>query len=204
MSMWHKLGIENADMALQEEFLAATEATNILRQLLTKINWRRDSIRLFGQSHPIPRMHQWHAEPGINYTWSGLTMRAEPWFPELDKLRQQVELATNGRFNSVLINLYRDGSDSMGWHSDDEPELGPEPTIASLSLGAERDFLLRSVNTDAREDKHCIKLGHGSLLLMQGRTQQNWQHALPRRLRVKEARINLTFRWINTEQNDRD
>lgn len=123
-------------------------------------------------------------------------MHPQHWLSELDELRKLLEGRLGLRFNSVLANLYRDGHDSMGWHSDNEPELGDEPAIASISLGAERDFLIRNCDRRAAAEKHVIPLTHGSLLLMQGKSQQDWQHALPKRRKVLAPRINLTFRLI--------
>lgn len=123
-------------------------------------------------------------------------MSPQPWLPELTELRTSIERATGTPFNSVLINLYRDGADSMGWHADDEPELGDQPIIASMSLGAERDFVMRRREQTSLHKKQVIQLKHGSLLLMQGDTQRFWHHALPKRRKITTPRINLTFRRI--------
>jgi len=174
-------------------FLSVAESDNYLQALSEQVVWRRDEVTLFGRTHPIPRLHQWYADKGLSYTWSGLTMQPQPWFTELQNLRNAVAPFAGEAFNSVLINLYRDGNDSMGWHSDDEAELGPAPVIASVSLGAARDFQLRE---RGGVGKHTVQLTHGSLLVMRGATQSRWQHALPKRRRVVEPRINLTFRRI--------
>jgi alkylated DNA repair dioxygenase AlkB len=167
-----------------------------MSRLMREVSWRRDCVQVFGRSHPIPRLHQWYGDPGSEYRWSGLTMRPEPWTATLHDLRIRVSEAVGHDFNSVLVNLYRDGGDSMGWHADDEPELGDNPTIASVSLGAERDLKLRYRQRDAREANRTISLESGSLLVMAGMTQRFWQHSLPKRRRVTEPRINLTFRRI--------
>ncbi len=126
-------------------------------------------------------------------------MHPQPWIDELIELRQQVEAAVGCRFNSVLVNLYRDGNDSMGWHADDEPELGERPVIASVSLGSARDFLLRPRNRSAGIANTRLQLSHGSLLVMAGSTQANWQHMVPKRKRIDTPRINLTFRDVCCE-----
>lgn len=177
-------------------FLPKREANRLLDELRQGLAWQQDTIRLFGKRHAIPRLHQWYGDPDTTYKWSGLVMEPLPWPPEVHVIKQQVEAASQARFNSVLANLYRDGNDSMGWHADDEPELGDEPVIASLSLGADRDFLLRH-RTRELPTKY-LRLEHGSLLIMAGTTQQYWQHALPKRRRVSAPRINLTFRRTKT------
>ncbi len=155
---------------------------------------------MFGKAYPVPRLHQWFGDPDAVYSWSGLTMQPQPWSPELAYLRGAVEAATRRRFNSVLVNFYRDGSDAVSWHADDEPELGSQPLIASVSLGASRDFILRRKHDVA--SKISVSLENGSLLVMAGTTQQEWEHALPRRKRVKQPRLNLTFRQIKAPAED--
>ncbi|MBT8442003.1 MAG: alpha-ketoglutarate-dependent dioxygenase AlkB [Gammaproteobacteria bacterium] len=193
---WEQLSLRDADLRLRREFLAPRVAAENMARLMGEVPWRRDCVRVFGRSHPIPRLHQWYGDPDSEYRWSGLNMRPEPWTATLRELRIRVSEAVGHDFNSVLVNLYRDGNDSMGWHADDEPELGEDPTIASLSLGAERELRLRYRRRDAHEDSRTISLPSGSLLVMAGTTQRFWQHSLPKRLRVSAPRINLTFRRI--------
>jgi alkylated DNA repair dioxygenase AlkB len=190
------IAMPDADVRYRPEFLPALRATVLFHALHDELDWRADRVQLFGRAYPIPRLHQWYGDAAATYRWSGLTMQPCPWPPSLCALRDSLQTALNCRFNSVLANLYRDGADCMGWHADDEQELGPEPVIASISLGAERDFVLRCRRKDAQVANVKLPLAHGSLLLMQGVTQQHWQHSLPRRKRVTEARINLTFRLI--------
>ena len=187
--------LTNSDFVFTDGFLAVPEASALLSLFQEKVAWRQDQVMVFGRRHRIPRLHQWFADTGLSYRWSGITLQAEPWFAELNALREQVSAAANTRFNSVLINYYRDGKDSMGWHSDDEAELGVCPVIASLSLGAARDFKLRSKSGMAAQQQTLL-LSSGSLLLMSGFSQRDWQHSLPKRKRVAEPRINLTFRQI--------
>jgi len=156
--------------------------------------WRSRTITMFGKKMMQPRKIVFQGDPGISYAYSGGTYRAEPWHRDLMVLRDEIEQAAACRFNCVLGNLYRDGRDSMGWHSDDEAELGSHPTIASVSLGGVRRFVLRS-----RQDKRRrveIQPAHGSLMIMRGDVQRCWQHALPKTARHVQARINLTFREV--------
>lgn len=148
---------------------------------------------MFGRTVPAPRLEAWYGDPGAAYTYSGLAHEPLPWTAELQDLRERVESATATTFNSVLANLYRSGADSNGWHADDEPELGEQPVIASLSLGATRRFLLRHRASGERVE---LMLEAGSLLVMRGATQQCWQHCVPKQRTVQAPRINLTFRRV--------
>ena len=194
---WQEIELPGGALQLWPGFLRPAEASALQQELAAGLAWQVDRVRLFGREHPIPRQHQWYGDEETSYRWSGLEMQPLPWTPELAALRDRLQMMTRVGFNSVLANLYRDGQDSMGWHADDEPELGRQPVIASISLGAERDLLLRRKTGRARGERSVkLRLPHGSLLLMSGDTQHNWQHALPRRARLNEPRINLTFRRI--------
>ncbi|WP_158100496.1 alpha-ketoglutarate-dependent dioxygenase AlkB family protein [Neiella marina] len=162
---------------------------NLWQQLLAQVTLQTGTVQVFGKRHSIPRLQAWYGPKP--YRYSGETLPAQALPPLLDSLMQQCMERAQARFDSVLVNYYRDGRDHMGWHSDDEPELGANPVIASLSLGAARDFDLRQ-----RQSKQRIRvsLTDGSLLVMAGRCQHEWQHALPKRLRISEPRLNLTFR----------
>lgn len=164
---------------------------DIRARLLDETDWRQESVVVYGKRHLQPRLSAWHGDAA--YTYSGLRLQPAPWTPLLATLRAAVQDATGHAFNSVLLNLYRDGRDGMGMHSDDEPELGPEPVIASLSFGATRTFILKH-----RRDKRTVRLdlGDGSLLLMSGETQKNWLHGINKVTRPLDSRINLTFRNI--------
>ncbi len=173
-----------------------SETTGLLySEFLDNLNWRQLPVRLFGRWVPQPRLVDFHADPGVAYTYAGLKLAGDGWPVTLARLRDAASAAAGVNFNSVLCNLYRDGRDHMGWHADDERELGKNPVIASVSLGATRRFLLRP-RMKPREARHEILLEPGSLLLMEGCMQHHWQHQLPKALRVKSARINLTFRAI--------
>lgn len=181
-------------MQLHARWLNAAGADQLLASLRAGVEWEQHSIRMFGRMLPSPRLSHWMGDATAVYTYSRTRFEPRPWTPALLALRQSLQQFCGVAFNSVLLNLYRDGRDSMGWHSDDEPELGTEPLIASLSLGAPRRFLLRRKCQHA--DRHAVELGHGDLLLMFGAAQREWQHALPKALKVREERINLTFRLV--------
>lgn len=186
--------LSDARVYLVDPFLAPEEAGSLFDALLTGIRWRQDTIKLWGKVHDVPRLQQWFADEGMVYTWSGIRMEPEPWSAPLERLRERLHEVLGLRFNTALANLYRDGNDTVGWHADDEPELGDAPVIASVSLGATRDFVLR--HRSRTELVQSIRLSHGSLLVMEGETQEHWKHCVPRRKRVHAPRINLTFRHV--------
>ena len=175
----------------QPYYLQADEATRCLDLLWQELCWRQQEILIFGKKVMQPRLVAWYGDADARYQYSGLALEPLPWHPVLSDLRTQLEKHCQAPFNSVLANAYRDGSDSMGWHRDDEPELGPRPVIASLSLGQERRFLLRRNGADRSEG---LLLTHGSLLVMKGESQRLYRHSLPRSKRPMGLRINLTFR----------
>jgi len=189
-----RLPLEDADIRFWPVALAVEEASELLDRLLTGIDWQHEEVLIFGQRRPVPRLVAWHGDPGASYTYSGTPHQPLPWTPALELVRERVLSLTGCAFNSVLLNLYRDGRDGMGWHSDDEPELGSDPVIASVSLGAPRRFCLRHRR---RKDRRLdVSLGHGSLLLMAGATQHHWVHAVPKTALPVGPRVNLTFRQI--------
>lgn len=178
----------------QSHWLEETEAIELLNCFKSEIHWRREQIQLFGKTYWQPRLIAWYGD--VAYAYSGKRWEPEPWHPKLLLLKERLETETEHRYNSVLLNWYRDGTDSMGWHSDDEAELGPQPCIASLSLGATRRFFFKH-----RSDKELANirkdLENGSLLVMKGKTQQHWQHRIAKTKRPVGGRINLTFRWVH-------
>lgn len=179
-----------------DQFLSIVDANRIFETLKHDVKWRQPEITMFGRKVLSPRLAAWYGDAEAVYRYSGLENRPLPWLPVLHELRQSLEHQQNQSFNSVLLNLYRDGNDAMGWHADDEPELGLQPVIASISLGAARRFLLRH-RSDRSLETLRLELGHGSLLVMDGTTQQHWKHAVPRIKKNVGARINLTFRQIS-------
>jgi alkylated DNA repair dioxygenase AlkB len=188
------LPISDGELSYWPQFYAAAEATSYQIHLQEDIDWQEEEIVLFGKRVMQPRLTAWYGDPGVSYTYSGLTLQPKPWTPALSEIKQAIEAATGHRYNSVLLNFYRHGRDSMGWHSDDEPALGTNPAIASLSLGEARRFHLR--HRDDRQQKVHLDLAHGSLLLMAGALQHHWQHQLPKSQRPLAPRINLTFRRV--------
>lgn len=195
---WQAFSLPGADLRLLPQWLVGAEADALLQELRGSIPWEVHRIRIFGREVDSPRLSCWIGDPDATYVYSRTRFEPRPWSGPLVALRERAEQACGARFNSVLANLYRDGRDAMGWHSDDEPELGPHPVIASVSLGAERRFCLRArVKSGIRREVRSIELPHGSLLCMAGDTQRHYQHALPRTSAAVGARINLTFRWID-------
>jgi alkylated DNA repair dioxygenase AlkB len=174
-------------------FIAAASALELRERLWRELGWQQYRIRIFGRDLPQPRLTAWCSDPGVAYVYSGIRLEPAAWHPALEDLRSRLQEETCQAFNSVLANAYRDGGDAMGWHADDEPELGPEPVIASVSLGATRKLLVRPREGGA---SRAIHLENGSLLLMQGESQARWLHSVPRTRKVSELRINLTFRRI--------
>ncbi|MFQ3261162.1 alpha-ketoglutarate-dependent dioxygenase AlkB family protein [Reinekea sp.] len=165
-------------------------------KLLQEIDWKYREITLFGTQHTIPRKEAWVGEKGIAYRYSGHTYIANGWPEGLIKLPKLINRHFGWQANSALLNYYADGQQSMGWHSDNEPELGVDPTIVILSLGESRTLQLR--HKSEKSKKHAIDLAHGSLLVMSKETQQNWQHAIPKRMKVKQPRISCTFRCVKS------
>lgn len=163
------------------------------KELLKDIDWKHDEVIIFGKKIVTTRKTAWYGTEAFEYTYSKMTRKAALFTPELFELRELVQQTTGKEFNSVLLNLYHSGEEGMGWHSDAEAELGKDPVIASLSLGAPRKFVFKHRET---KEKISLELEDGSLLLMQGRTQKNWVHSLPKSKKVLEPRINLTFRSI--------
>ncbi len=181
------------DVLYYPEFVG--NAVDIQRALVSDIEWREESLLIFGRRVKVPRLCAWYGDEGVAYRYSHTMHRAEPWIPAIRDLRDALHERLGLRFNFVLANLYRDGNDTLGWHADNEPELGPFPCIASLSFGASRRFCMRQ---RAKEDRASITLESGSLLLMWGASQRDWQHCVPRSRGLVEPRINLTFRSVGT------
>jgi len=186
--------LNNATIDYKEDFLSVNESLQMYESFVSDVQWVHREIMIFGKRIKEPRLTAWYGDEEASYKYSGIELKPLPWYPKLLDLKKRIETFTEQPFNSVLFNWYRDGNDSMGWHSDDEKELGLNPVIASLSLGEARDFQFR------RKDDHNVKkqitLKSGSLLVMSGEMQTYWQHQTPKRKRINEGRINLTFRKI--------
>lgn len=177
-----------------EAFYVRTEADALFEQLRVETPWKQERSRM----GPFPRLTAWYADAGLKYRYSGVQHEAIEWTQPLTEVRHRVEQAAGTPFNSVLLNCYRDGQDSIGYHSDAEPELGVNPIIASISLGAVRQFVLKHVKT---RKKLTFDLAHGSLLVMGGTCQHHWVHGVPKTKAVVAPRINLTFREIRKKAN---
>ena len=174
---------------------AIPEADAALDALIAETPWRQDHALMFGRRVALPRLTAWYGDPGAGYSYSGISMQPTPWTSLLAQLRTRAEELAGVDFNSALLNYYRDGRDSVGWHADNEPELGRDPVIASLSLGATRRFEFRR-RPPASPNTRTIELQHGSCLVMAGAVQHHWQHRLPRSARIDRPRVNITFRRI--------
>lgn len=193
------IDLPGADLRFAPGWLPATEADALFAALHAEAGWDVHRIRLFGREVDSPRLSRWIGDPGAVYTYSRTRFEPQPWPEVLLAVRARLRDTLGIDFNSVLANLYRDGRDRMGWHSDDEPELGPRPIIASLSLGATRRFAFKPRGGGERR---ALELPHGSLLVMAGDTQTGYRHALPGTARPVGARINLTFRRILNRDSD--
>ena len=189
------LALPDAQVDLFERLTLGFSHDALMQQLTDDIQWRQEDITLFGKPYRQPRLIAWHGDDKASYRYSGRVYEPQTWTDLLWQLKHRVEAASGSQFNSVLLNLYRDGRDSMGLHADDEPELGPEPVIASLSLGATRTLYFKHRFRQGLATLR-VPLSSGSLLVMRGSTQQYWKHGIRKLSRQCGPRINLTFRCI--------
>lgn len=187
------LPMKQGQVEYYPNWLSAKHARDLMTYFVEQLTWEQPTIRLYGQERKIPRLQAWYGDPNTQYEYSKLKMEPLPWDARLAKMKQACEQTTLTRFNSVLANYYRDGNDSMGMHSDNEPELGNEPCIASVSLGQARRFTFKHIET---KETQRIQLEHGSLLIMRGTTQQFWQHGINKSRTQKGPRLNFTFRNV--------
>lgn len=185
----------NAELSYFADFFDKQQSENYFQALFNEIDWDQEWIRLYGKTYKVPRLSSWHGDAKKSYTYSGIRTEPKPWNEVLTTIKQQIEQVAPVIFNSVLVNRYRDGNDGVAWHSDDEPELGVNPVIASVSFGAVRAFQL--THKQQPKQRLDIDLESGSLLLMQGQTQHYWKHRIAKTKQVLGERINLTFRVIN-------
>lgn len=183
---------------IEEGFFNTVDSDTLLKNFITKLPWESMTIKMFGRDTKIPRLQCWIGDEGCEYRYSGKQLNRRAWNQDLIMIRKRIFEKFKIDFNSVLANYYRDGKDSMGWHSDDEKELGPNPTIASISFGSERDLVFR--NKISRETL-AITQTNGCLILIDGETQKNWQHSIKKTQKVIGPRINLTFRNIINKNN---
>ena len=186
--------LPDAQLRYYQNFLSSEVADHYYEALLKNIPWQQDNVKVFGKVFAQPRLTSLHSNTLDTYTYSALTLKPHPMIPELLELLYQIQRICNHHFNCVLLNLYRDGADSNGWHGDNEKELGKQPQIASFSLGASRFFHFK--HRRIKEEKYKMELHHGSLLLMEGAMQEHWLHQIPKTKKPMQPRINLTFRKI--------
>lgn len=185
--------IENGEYIFYPNFFSKSESDSLLKNLRSNIIWKQESMNMYGKKIDFPRLTAWYGNNDKPYSFSGITLQPLPWTSEILTIKSKIEPIAKTEFNSVLLNLYRDGNDSISWHTDAEKELGINPIIASVNFGATRKFQLRHIKT---KEKLEIELTHGSLLIMQGELQHFWQHQVPKTSKVVGERINLTFRVI--------
>jgi alkylated DNA repair dioxygenase AlkB len=186
--------VPDASIIYYPNFFSTEEATIFFDTLQKEIPWQQDDIKVYGKVYPQPRLTALFGNEGKSYSYSNITMHPHKWSPLLMSIKEKVEKTTEAIYSTVLLNYYRDGKDSNGWHADNEKELGTNPIIASLSFGAERMFQLK--HNAIPNQKINIPLAHGSLLVMKGTTQHFWKHQIPKTTKPIDPRINLTFRII--------
>lgn len=185
--------IINGEYIYIENFYEKNEADLYFNTLIKNIDWKQESMNMYGKQILFPRLTSWYGQSDKPYSFSGITLNPHPWSKELLEIKKNIEPLANVEYNSVLLNRYRNGNDSISWHTDAEKELGLNPVIASVNFGAERTFQLKHIETKKRID---IALKHGSLLIMMGELQHYWLHQVPKTKKPKTERINLTFRVI--------
>ena len=189
-----KIKIKDGELYYDRFFFSNIEANKYFNLLKKEIQWQQDNIKIFGKIYPQPRLTALYANNNKSYSYSNIKMQPITFTPTLFDIKSKIEKRLNSQFTSCLLNLYRNGQDSNGWHADNEKELGLNPVIASLSLGAERVFHMKHRND--KKEKLKINLTNGSLLVMRGKTQHHWLHQIPKTRKKVEERINLTFRII--------
>ncbi len=185
--------VKNGAYLYLPHFFSLAESDDFLKKLKQKVLWRQEYIKMYGKEIALPRLTAWYGDENIIYSYSGITHHPNPWIRELLEIRKEVNSLADIHFNSVLLNRYRNGRDSISWHSDAEKELGKNPVIASVNFGGTRKFQLRHNET---KEKIEIPLKHGSVLIMLGELQHYWQHRVPKTQKEVGERINLTFRSL--------
>ena len=188
------LKLKDADVWYYPEFFTKSESEGYYQVLLSETKWQQDDITVFGKNYKQPRLTALYGNNNKPYSYSNITMQPHPFTKELQKIKSKIETIINEKFTTCLLNLYRNGQDSNGWHADNEKELGENPVIASVSFGTNRLFHLK--HRHESDLKHKIVLESGSLLIMKGSTQHNWLHQIPKTKKKVEPRINLTFRIL--------
>jgi alkylated DNA repair dioxygenase AlkB len=185
--------VANGEYIYIEDFYKTVKADSLFQGLLEEINWKQEKMNMYGREISFPRLTAWYGDSDKPYSFSGITLQPEPWTEHLSSIKTEVDKIAEVSFNSVLLNRYRNGNDSISWHTDAEKELGRNPVIASVNFGATRKFQLKHMHTNEKID---IQLSHGSLLVMKGELQHYWKHQVPKTKKLVKERINLTFRKI--------
>lgn len=185
--------VDNGEYIFIPNFFNKLDSDNFLQSLKENIEWKQESMNMYGKKIDFPRLTAWYGDSDKPYSFSGIKLNPAPWNEILLNIKNKIELESNVKYNSVLLNRYRNGNDSISWHTDAEKELGRNPVIASVNFGATRKFQLRHIHT---KEKLEVELTHGSLLIMQGELQHFWQHQVPKTAQNVSERINLTFRTI--------
>ncbi len=185
---------KNGEVLFFPTFFSEKESEQLMTQLINETKWQQDTIKFYGKEINLPRLTSWYGDTDKSYSYSGIVMNPHEWSPLLLTIKEKMEKLCHTKFSSVLLNYYRDGKDSVSWHQDDEPELGSNPTIASISFGATRTFKFRHIKDKITEK---VELTNGSVVIMKGETQHMWQHSVPKTSKIIGPRINLTFRKIS-------
>ena len=188
------INIPDGDVSICLNLFSAQESEKFFEVLKNEIAWKQEQINFFGKTHDIPRLTAWYGDLGKSYSYAGISVEPSSWTDTLLQIKEKIESVSNVKFNSVLLNRYRSGNDGVSWHSDDEPELGVNPIIGSVSFGQSRPFHLKHKDLEGVKEK--VTLEHGSYLLMKGETQHKWLHQIPKSKKEMGERINLTFRII--------
>ena len=186
--------LQDSTLTLYRKFLCSERADYLFHAIKEKVNWEQSDINIAGRTIPIPRLNAWYADKDKDYSYSGIKLPRHDWLEELEEIRREIFDKCAQHFNSCLLNYYRDGNDSVSWHSDNEPELGHNPLIASVSFGVERKFTIRKLHN--HQDKLTIVLPHSSLFIMEGALQHLYEHQVPKEKKISGGRLNLTFRNI--------
>jgi len=192
-NIYEPVKLRNGEYLYIREFFKKEQADFYMETFMKNIQWQQEEMKMYGRVVKFPRLTAWYGDNNKPYSFSGITLQPKDWTSELLSIKKQIELLSDVTFNSVLLNKYRDGNDSIAWHTDAEKELGHNPVIVSVNFGAERIFQLKHIQTNERLD---ITLSHGSILIMMGELQHYWQHQVPKTKKTKDPRINLTFRKI--------
>ena len=185
--------ITNGSYYFAKDFFPKRYSDALLDRFLNKIEWKQESMKMYGKEIKFPRLTAWYGDADKPYSFSGITLQPKPWNKELLYIKEQIEPIAGVEFNSVLLNYYRDGNDSISWHTDAEKELGKNPVIGSVNFGDTRTFQLKHIET---KEKISLELNHGSVLIMKGELQHYWKHQVPKTKKKKSERVNLTFRVI--------